>query len=174
MASAKIAKAHIPVFVFLDENVFCAKFEKLKSAKVPSKYKLKIIPFPSVMRFLGIFDFQVSLFLKKVITSRQYGIRQVLYGEPHPIFVFVTSDLTFVNDAEKGFESWKGDKKRKHQNRDMRFYRDPINTEKDAIIIKLDSEYVIKIAIRYIKGGSKDTEQIQTNKIIKSLESFLI
>lgn len=174
MASARVSKGRVPVFVFLDENVSCAKFEKLKNANVPSKYQLKIIPFPLVMDCLGIFDFQVVLFLQKMVTSHFYGIRQMLHRHPRPIFFFVTQDLTFIKDAEKGFENWKGNKKRGHQNRNVRFYFDSINSAKDTIIIRRDNDYPVHIFVKYIKGGENDTQQTVISKILKLLEEFLV
>lgn len=173
MVPIKDSKGSVPVFVFLDENVSCAKFEKLKSVNVPRKYKLKIIPFPMVMDCLGVFDFQVVLFLKKMVTSRYYGFRQTLFCRFKPFFLFVTRDKTFLQDAEKGFESWKGDKKRKHQNKDVILYRDPLNPTKDAILIKLDNDHVANIHLRYIKGGPNDNQSIIIGKIKESLENFL-
>ena len=173
MAPAKDSKEKVPVFIFLDENVSCAKFEKLKSANVSEKYKLKIIPFPMVMECLGVFDFQVVLFLKKMVTSRHYGLRQTLSRYPKPIFLFVTRDMTFLQDAEQGFESWKGDKKRKHQNKDIRLHRDSLNSARDAIFVNLNNDHVVHIHMRYIKGGASDNHPIILAKIRESLEKFL-
>lgn len=166
-------KEKTPVFVFLDENVSCTRFEKLKRGCISPKYELKIVPFPLDMDGLGIFDFQVVLYLKKRITSRFYGIRQILYRSPKPLFVFLTGDLTFIDDARKGFESWKGNKKRKHQNKDVKLYKDPLNSSNDTIVINLDDDYRVDISVRYVKGGKNDNQQIILNKMIKLLEEFL-
>ena len=173
MDPAEASKKKVPVFVFLDENVSCAKFEKLKGACVALRYELKIIPFPVEMDGLGIFDFHVVLYLKKRVTSRFYGIRQILYHDPRPVFIFLTGDLSFIDDARKGFESWKGNKKRKHQNKDIVLYKDPLSPANDEIILKMENDYRVGISIRYVKGGKNDNQQIILNKMIKTLEEFL-
>lgn len=170
MASEKFAQ--VSVFIFLDENVSHGPVDKLKSANVSAKYKLKIIPFPPIMRYLAIFDFQVVLFLKKLILSRQYNIRRVLYNHPSPIFIFITGDGGFVGDAEKGFADWtkmgrlKGKRKRKETIKNIEF-------SPETVSFRLNNNFIVHVHIRFIKGGGNDTTQIVIKKIIKELESFL-
>lgn len=171
MASKKIAQ--VPVFVFLDENVSHGPVGKLKSANVPPKYKLKIIPFPPVMRYLAILDFQVVLFLKKLILSRQYNIRRILFNHPRPVFIFITSDGGFINDAEKGFTDWaktgrlKGKRRRKETVKNIGF-------SPELLSLFLNDNFTIPIHVRFIPGGSNDTTSITIAKVIKALESFLV
>jgi len=173
LSLAKISKEKVPVFVFLDENVSCANFEKLKSARISPRYELKVIPFPPVMDCLGIFDFQVALFLKKMILSSFYGIYRVLHNNPLPIFIFLTKDLTFIEDAEKGFESWRDNRKRRNQDRNIKFYKDPVNPDRDIIAVKRPEGQFINIAVKYIKGAKKETKHSLIYKMIRLLENYL-
>ncbi len=168
MASAK-SQIPTPVFVFLDENVSRGQVEKLKSAKVPLKYKLKIIPFPKDMERIAIFDFQVVLHLKKRILNRCYGIYQLLYRNPRPIFIFLTADKQFITDAKEGFEIWikLGNEKKRRK------YVSKIKLSEEVIAISLNNGYVVNVARGLIKGGEDDTQQMILNKMIKSLEEFL-
>ena len=165
------AKSQVPalVFVFLDENVSRGRVEKLKSAKVPSKYKLEIIPFPKDMERIAIFDFQVVFHLKKRILNRCYGIHQLLYRNPRPIFIFLTADKKFISDAKDGFEIWikLGNEKKRRR------YVNRIKLSEGDITFSLDNGYIVNVAKRLIKGGEDDTQQMILDKMMKSLEEFL-
>lgn len=162
-----------PVFVFLDENNSCARFQKLKSAQVNKKYDLKIIPFPSEMEYIGLWDYQVIFHIKKHILNGRYPIREILYRTPRPIFLFITFDRAFIRDAEEGFQIWIGKSKnaKKRKSREEQVRR--IKLYEDAIMFRLDNGYMVNVSVRYLKGGINDTQEVILSKSIKLLEEFL-
>ncbi len=107
----------VPVFVFLDEHFphFDEKVQEKNGSENPfeelSDYKVTVISFPKLFRSLGIFDFQVVLFIKKMIFSDIYPIKNFLFRNPEPIFIFFTADYNFIKDAQKGFEKYKKPKR---------------------------------------------------------------
>lgn len=93
----------VPVFVFLDEGVPDIRAEIARWTECPPGFSVKIIPFPDVMKSLGIFDFQVVLFMKRKIFSLRSRVSRFLNHYPAPIFFFFTSDYNFLEDARNGF-----------------------------------------------------------------------
>lgn len=172
MSSNKYAKK-TPVFVFLDENNSCARSQKLKSAQINKKYEMKIVPFPSEMECIGLWDYQVIFHIRKHILNRQYPIRKILYQSPRPIFIFITFDKEFIRDAEEGFKIWiekaKNTKKRKSREEQAR----KLILYEDVIMFRLDNGYTVNVPVRYLKGGANDTQEIIMAKSIKLLEEFL-
>lgn len=104
MASVQASQAAIPVFVFLDEGIPPVGSEIFDSLTIDGKYKISVIQFPSLFKSLGIFDFQVFLWIKKMILSDQYHIQKLLSQEPLPRFILLTSDKNFIEDVERGMK----------------------------------------------------------------------
>lgn len=104
------------VFVFLDEGLpnliesndeTCAEIkEPVDVGKIPG-YKIKVVPFPWLLRGLGIFDFQVIFYLQKLIFSDKYFIKPYLSHWSRTKFFFFTLDHNFVLDVMDGFKKYK-------------------------------------------------------------------
>ncbi|TSC74307.1 MAG: hypothetical protein G01um101444_333 [Parcubacteria group bacterium Gr01-1014_44] len=102
MASTKDSREKIPVFVFLDENIPSVEHNVFNHVIINSRHKITIIPFPHLFKSLGIPDLYVVRLLRKMIFSKEYNIEKFLTREVRPIFIFLTCDIDFIEDAKNG------------------------------------------------------------------------
>ena len=91
----------IPVFVFLDENIPLVKEKTFEGLISSHGSKVRVIYCPKNFRSLGILDFFVISWARKVILSGQHHIKDALFDGPEPFFIFVTTDEKFVGEVKK-------------------------------------------------------------------------
>lgn len=96
------AKSPIPVFVFLDENIPSVDHDIFNYLIINGRHKIKIVPFPHLFKSLGLPDLYVVRLLRKIIFSKEYDIEKFLAREIQPIFIFLTCDIDFIEDAKNG------------------------------------------------------------------------
>lgn len=148
----------VPVFIFLDEGV-PLYLEEIIGAwpQKPAGYHLQVISFPTSFRNLGFFDSQVVLFIKERIFSRKHKIYPLLFRQPGPVFIFLTNDGDFIEDAKKGFQQLAKPVKAK----------EGVKLNPGSIEFKR-AEGTIKINLFFIKIQGRKNQLIrQTLKILK-------
>lgn len=151
-----------PVFVFLDEGIPTAQAEIDGLSLKDRCYHIQAIPFPKVFKSLGIFDSQLVLFMKKMIFSKQYDIRHLLYQDPEPIFIFFTNDGNFIEDAKDGFQKLS---KPKGAQKGIKFFNDRI--------VLNDWEKKVTVNVFFIIGDSRDNRAKLVKRMLQALTSFL-
>ncbi len=116
------------------------------------------------MRGIGILDVQLLLYIKKRIYSDRYEIRAYLLREPPPLFVFLTNDKNFINDAQEWFAKLE---KPKAAKRGIKFERAHIhfrgsNGMPDA-----------RVHVFPILAGISEKQPQLLKKALKTLHDFL-
>ena len=100
-SSLKYLTKLIPVFVFLDESAPSVENTTFEKFKLSHGCAVNVVPFPPLFKSIGILDFFVISWVKKVILSGQYHIQDALSDGPEPFFIFVTTDEKFVGEVKK-------------------------------------------------------------------------
>lgn len=154
----------IPVFVFLDENIAhmderIAEYFVENLPEEVKKFDLIIFPFPK--KWKGQKDFQNVISLKDLVFS-QKDIKSCLVNQPSPVFIFLTLDLNFIDDAGYGFEN-SDDKMAERENE--------VFPESDGFILLGKSP--VKLFVLNVCHKQNSKKKFLIKEISEFLRSFL-
>lgn len=158
-------KKPVPFFVFLDENIAGLDEEiaqVFSQGHDPENFSLCIFPFPKSKK--GKKDWEIVLYLKQAVFSPRYPIRALLDDSPTPVVVFLTLDLDFVEDAQRGFN--KSDKKWHLHEQVMQFAG-------DRILFFKDEHWTVTVSILTVPYTEKDKKQGLPEVLARALNKFL-
>lgn len=102
-------KKSIGVVIFADESSPKLESKEIKksfsriSFRRKKVFLKKLFNFPNPMRSIEIKDWQVILYLRKSMFSKNKGTRYRLAGDEKLTFFFITADQGFIEDARTGF-----------------------------------------------------------------------
>lgn len=173
--------------VFMDESVPRFRKEEIDSfcqkclGDNREGFFIKFLNFPNNFRSIGIYDYQVVLYLRRRIFDKNYKDR--LFTKKGARFLFVTKDGNFIMDATEGFQSSK--KKKKPYN--IKFKNGPVGRGNQGlrgkIIFSGSSNHnsapgsskkfkiILDILCINVKDGEGRAEIIE--KIFQELRSFI-
>lgn len=161
-----------PVFIFLDEGV--VQFDKeayLSFLDAGDNRRVYLLPFPKEMSSIGLYDFQVVLFMEKNIFSKDYNIREFLFKDPQPVFIFVTEDQKFILDAQDGLAKWRSARSRPWKKRKKR-RKIVFNNEQKSITICKDG-FEVPISVVFVRLNDNDPRKVKIKKTVETIQSFL-
>lgn len=157
-------KKPTPVFVFLDENI--AGLDKEVAQAFLRWYDtvnftLYIFPFPKSKK--GKKDWQVVLYLQQAVFSSHYPIRDLAEDNPAPIVLFLTLDINFIEDAQRGFN--KSDKR-------WHLHEQFIEFNEEGFVFKEEGR-VVTVPVLAVHYTEKDKKQGLPKVLARSLSKFL-
>lgn len=151
------SQAAVPVYIFLDEGAPAIPEAIEEWGKQRTDYDLKVVPFPNLFKSLRIYDFQVVLYLHKMIFWDHFEIKRRLKCGEKPIFIFITTDSNFLDDAKEGLNQHK----KFRSKRCIRF------TDRSVVF---EESIPAEVFVLFVKGDGK---KILTEKVLGKLQSFL-